>query len=400
MHIPFFFLANTCFSKPGDTILDPFSGSGTVLLESILSGRQALGSDANPFARLLSKVKTTPIPSPVLKRATRSLLQRIKAAPEGKAPDVINLDYWFYPAVVKQLQCIYEAIEKTKNVSVRDFFSVCFSGCVRKVSLADPRVSVPVKLHSGKYPRRHPLRQKMDQHIEKLRSVSVLEVFTDIVTVNSRRLQVIHQLYDTECRAQIISDDARHMRFQFSTDALLGKDLADRSVHLIITSPPYPGAQKYIRSSCFSLGWLRMCKADDLLRYKFAAIGREEVRKKDWQCLPATGVKDAETLLERIYTMNPTRAAIASIYLSEMRDALREMYRVLRADGHLILVVANNSICNFKFRTVDYLRNIAEQTGFKILLTVVDDIHSRGLMTKRNRTANMISREWVLIFSK
>jgi DNA modification methylase len=37
MHIPYFFLNNNVFSKRGDTILDPFCGTGTVLLEAILA---------------------------------------------------------------------------------------------------------------------------------------------------------------------------------------------------------------------------------------------------------------------------------------------------------------------------------------------------------------------------
>ena len=43
------------FSQPGDTVLDPFCGSGTVLVEARLLGRGAVGVDANPLAaRLLS----------------------------------------------------------------------------------------------------------------------------------------------------------------------------------------------------------------------------------------------------------------------------------------------------------------------------------------------------------
>ena len=43
-----------------NTILDPFSGSGTVLVEAMLKGiNNIYGNDLNPLARLLSKVKTT-----------------------------------------------------------------------------------------------------------------------------------------------------------------------------------------------------------------------------------------------------------------------------------------------------------------------------------------------------
>ena len=38
--------------------------------------------------------------------------------------------------------------------------------------------------------------------------------------------------------------------------------------------------------------------------------------------------------------------------------------------------------------------------GLSLKLILVDDIKSRGLMTKRNRTASIISRETVLIFEK
>ena len=44
-----------------DVVFDPFMGSGGVLLESILHGNTSIGIDINPFAVLLSKVKTTPI---------------------------------------------------------------------------------------------------------------------------------------------------------------------------------------------------------------------------------------------------------------------------------------------------------------------------------------------------
>ena len=61
VHIPYFFLNNSVFSKEGDTVLDPFNGSGTVLLESIIAKRNAFGADANPLARLITEVKISKI---------------------------------------------------------------------------------------------------------------------------------------------------------------------------------------------------------------------------------------------------------------------------------------------------------------------------------------------------
>jgi DNA modification methylase len=44
-------------SRPGDTILDPFCGSGTVLLEGALNGRNVVGTDTSKYAVVLSKGK-------------------------------------------------------------------------------------------------------------------------------------------------------------------------------------------------------------------------------------------------------------------------------------------------------------------------------------------------------
>ena len=49
-------------TRPGDMVLDPFSGRGTTLLESILLGRSALAIDVNPVAACLSAAKAN-VPS-------------------------------------------------------------------------------------------------------------------------------------------------------------------------------------------------------------------------------------------------------------------------------------------------------------------------------------------------
>src|SRR5690348_9856531 len=51
------------FSNPGDTVYDPFLGSGTTAVEANILGRNAIGNDVNELAILISKVKTTPIPN-------------------------------------------------------------------------------------------------------------------------------------------------------------------------------------------------------------------------------------------------------------------------------------------------------------------------------------------------
>ena len=397
-HIPFFFLANSIFSRQGDLVADPFCGSGTVLLESQLAGRTAVGADSNPLARLLTTVKTTPIPAAVLDRATERLLARIPQQADNGAPDVVNLEHWFYPHVIRQLGSLQKVIEATSRPDVRDFFRVCFSNCVKRVSLADPRVSVPVKLKLAQYPNGHPLRNKTDTHLRHLRRVNVTKVFSEVVAANRIRITSLEPTIGRLPTAHVISSNARTFSQDVASSNFNGT--SHSGVQLVITSPPYPGAQKYIRSCSLSLGWLGMCRSDELLKYKLRTIGREEFRQANYMQIVSCGLPSADRLLSKLYLDNPVRAAIASTYLCEMREAIQEIWQALRVGGYFVLVAANNRICGREFRTQHYLRLIAEQSGFRTVLRLIDDIRSRGLMTKRNKTANVITREWVLVFVK
>ena len=338
--------------------------------------------------------KTTPIASKKLIRASSALLSQIPDEATTLPPDVVNMRHWFYPHVIRQLQCVREAISRTRDVAIRDFFLVSFSQCVRKVSLADPRLAVPVRLQRGQYPANHRLSEKTDSHLHWLRRVNVQGVFTDILYTNGKRLATLESNGDVLPPASIYCSDARKLR------ASLCDDIAPKSVQLIVTSPPYPGAQKYIRSSSLSLGWLGLCASSRLIDLKKATIGREEYSSSECKTPVVTSIAPADRRLKQVWTANPARATIAGVYLNEMREALRENYRVLKNGGYLVLIAANNQVCGQQFRTQEYLRRIAEEIGFTTILRLVDMIRSRGLMTIRNRTASVITREWVLVFQK
>ncbi|HYL40778.1 MAG TPA: DNA methyltransferase, partial [Candidatus Binatus sp.] len=48
------------YSRPGDVVLDPFSGRGTTPLEAVASGRIGVGNDLNPLAHVLTAAKIDP----------------------------------------------------------------------------------------------------------------------------------------------------------------------------------------------------------------------------------------------------------------------------------------------------------------------------------------------------
>lgn len=54
------------FGQNSKILFDPYCGSGTSLVEANLRGINAIGTDINPLARLIAKVKTTIIPLKML----------------------------------------------------------------------------------------------------------------------------------------------------------------------------------------------------------------------------------------------------------------------------------------------------------------------------------------------
>ncbi|KQM79195.1 hypothetical protein ASE74_01095 [Pedobacter sp. Leaf216] len=397
MHIPHFFLNNNIFSREGDLILDPFSGSGTVMLESVLAGRNAVGADANPLARLISSVKVTNYNTETLKLHLENLRKDFSKTGDVIVPKISNINYWFFPRIQNQMAKISHIIQNIHDDKIKEFFLVCFSNCVKKLSLADQRVSVPVRLNPARYPETHPLFTETSKKLAGLEYIDVFEKFEETVRSNINRFINLSKLFSRGVSAKIISDDARKI---IDGNAQI-QGIKKESVSLIISSPPYAGAQKYIRSSSLSLGWLNFLKTvDSLKEFDSYNIGRENYQRKDYCILKKTNVAEADVLLEEIFKINPLRAHIAGNYLREMRSAFEESVKALKQDGYFILIVANNKVCGMEFRTQEYLTKIMLNLGMKLQLELIDDIKSYGLMTKRNKTASVITREWVLVFKK
>ncbi len=58
-------LINIMGLKPGDAVLDPMMGSGTVLIEAKLMGIRSIGVDASPFCRFMTQVKLDALTVPL-----------------------------------------------------------------------------------------------------------------------------------------------------------------------------------------------------------------------------------------------------------------------------------------------------------------------------------------------
>jgi DNA modification methylase len=169
---------------------------------------------------------------------------------------------------------------------------------------------------------------------------------------------------------------------------------------LIITSPPYGSAQKYIRATSLSLNWLGFALPHELSNLEGQSIGREHIPSRERDVTNAHIPDAYQKLLRRVQNKDETRAKITRRYLCEMSSALSEMARVTAPGGRIVLIVGNNQVCGEPLQNDIYITHLLEGLGLRLEIGLVDNIKSRGLMTKRNKTASLISRESVLVFTK
>src|ERR1700722_14142550 len=261
LNIPHFFLNVRTLVPTHGIVLDPFCGTGTVLVESLLSGRRAIGADSNPLARLIALAKSTPLIESNVIAAHKRVMARVGNAPTIDFSPVVEASRWFAPSTTKAMAELLGAIRGTRNLEILRFFEVCFSACIRRLSFADPRLSVPVsKGFTSKPP---PGRSAQER---------LLTLYEKTVRANLKRLSQLPSIAaNSRCN---VFKDARTLPDDIS-------DVAPDGVDFVITSPPYVGAQKYIRSSSLSIGWLGLAPDHKLRALERGSIGREHYDKKE-----------------------------------------------------------------------------------------------------------------------
>ena len=393
-HIPYYLFKNNLFSRKGDTVFDPFMGSGTVLLEGILASRKVIGTDINPLAVLISKVKTRQYDIGVLETELNKVIQEYKKVRQLKfeEPKVINLSHWYDDKTILMLSRLKKVILGIQDIEIKEFYQVVFSTCIRKYSYADPRVSVPVKINASRFADGHWLKKHALDHLEHIKEYDLIDYFEEVAQKNIQRYLELNNMLESEVKSNVKVYDK-------DIKKLTAKEINNESVDFIITSPPYVSAQKYIRSSRLNIEWLGLGEKETKF-YDQHSIGREHIQRSELSMLEPIGSNELNQIITQINEKNPTRAHITHAYMIEMKQTFLELFRVLKKNGYFTMIIGNNTIAGIEFETEKFLRQIAEEIGFETKLVLIDDIKSRGLMTKRNKTASTISREYVIVFQK
>ncbi|MBP9114252.1 MAG: hypothetical protein KBF88_15675 [Polyangiaceae bacterium] len=278
----------------GDIVLDPFCGSGTVLIETMLLGKKAIGSDLNPIAVELSELKTSAysdeVKAALLERCSSirdTCLERAKKPQGGAYRRYSEEDRAiFSPHVMMELDSIRHEIEETGD-PLRRILELVFSSMLVKVSnyVSDTNLRIePKRVRRG---------------------------FASDFLVK-RTEELLRQMAEFDGLLPSPSFDARVS----CANACFLDDLEDGEVDSIVTSPPYVGTYDYLEHHRLRLRWL------------------------GWS--DQTFAAEEFGALRNYRDMAPS--AGEANWTEELHIFLREAARVVRPEGNVVLLIADSSM--------------------------------------------------------
>lgn len=332
-------------SEPGETVLDPMAGSGSTLLEGWLLGRNVVGVDLDPLATRQSRAKTTCIPSGVIEEAgQRALADARQRLEVGNPLEVFReslsaatgdfLDYWFFPETQQELAALVTSVREEPSPTVRNLLEILFSATI--------------VTKSGGVTRARDLAHSRPHRVADKQPRSPFRVFETQLRQSVRAFENLGEKGGNQ--SHVLAADARRL------------PLADNSVDLIVTSPPYANALDYMRAHKFSLVWLGEQVAE-LSRLRGRYIGAERQDSRGDELLP----EEARRAVAMLSETDRQKSRVLAKYLREMRQAIEEMHRVIRPGRAVIIVVGPSTMRGQRIATQDYLAAIAEQAGFEVL---------------------------------
>ena len=368
---------------PGSTILDPFCGSGTVLVEALSRGYSAIGVDLHPIARLISRTKTTPLDRIILQSYLVAILDRARRLRRSPPPSRLP-HFWFRRPARDALFRLYHAIDNLVGErSYRDFFFANLTNITRRCSLADPAIPSPSRMRPERCEQAGPRYQRA---LQDARSLNTTEIYRRYETATARNVERLCTfLPPHRSCASVVRGSA------------LSLDLPDSQIDAIITSPPYCGAQKYVRT--FKLELLLMgYSSDQIRRLEHASLGTE----RGFPTVSADTLNvtpQRRRIIADIRENNPRRARMLESYLFGLSEFASEVHRVLRPSGDAFISFGTSRFAGFDVDLADCFSESCP-VGLRLVAKLTDRIPSRGLITRRHPSSAVISTEHVLWLRK
>jgi tRNA G10 N-methylase Trm11 len=400
-------LFNLAKLEPGQLVLDPFCGSGTVLLECYLNGLKGVGFDMNPLAIRISRAKLNILEvDPYLRDRLLARFQErldrmesdirwIASFPSSLHDELLS---WFPEPVIGKMGWLLNEISNVPEGRVREFLEVVVSSIVREVSQQDPR--------DLRIRRRH----------EPIKDAPVCDLMKRRLEDQRKRLQHFSERCDRSpfqfCNSVASLGDSRDLRTYQSAG------IAQASVDAVVTSPPYATALPYIDTDRLSILLILGIDSRSRTALEESITGSREIRKKrkseieeridasDWSAIKSS---KAQKLITEVRRRNlnsdggfrkQNMAALLYRYFDDMSVVMKNLDRMLKPKSNAFFVIGDTRTeAGGKFVRIEsgqVLREGGESLGW----SVVDIIPITVTSEDRPHTKNRISENDIIWFKK
>jgi len=371
------------YSRRGETVFDPFCGSGTVLLEAYRLGRKSIGADINPLAIRISKAKTSRLSDREIDRLNQKVLELSKSPEMDRktgrnVPEVSNLEYWFQKQVIDDLARLKFSIDKIPMTDeYRNLFYVCLSSTIYDVANLDKRDN-PYFLRTLKGDKLVRFRpevfgtywQKLDDARSKVRDL------------NRSLRESDYALFPPE----IHLCDSRELIQRINP------------FRLLLTSPPY-GEEKntmsYMRFAKLACHWIDHT-AKELKDLEKKSLGSEPKVAISWHA-PSSELRKLLGMLEKNGELG--RAAEVKGFFFDYYDLLSKANKKLLDKGHFIIVIGNRTAKGMPVRNDLVSQEFCESLGMRHVQTHYRNIPKK-VLPRSDAKGTLINAESIVIMQK
>jgi len=356
----------------GDTVYDPFSGSGTTAVEGRIHGLHAEANDINPLAVLLSRTKAIPLDSTRLNDARVDLLRNLadELADVRKKFESGDLEFdedpevrdgWFPEPQLQELWYIRHRIDDIADEydeAVARFFRIVLSDICRKVSYQ----------RNGEYKRYRLSEEDRADHNPEVLDPFVKKLEKNLKLMREYSKQVDHSLETT-------------IHYADSRSATENEDAVDKnSADIVITSPPYGDHRTTVAYGQYS--------QDPAIISSGA--GYDEMKDVD-----KTGLGGKNSTLEALpeleewstsfaATMDALRekdgrAGDAMDFVRDYYAVMEEVAKILKPGQPVAWVVANRTMSRVNIPTHLITQELCEHIGYEHEDTLPREIPTKTL---------------------
>jgi hypothetical protein len=316
-------------------VLDQMMGSGTIPVLASTAGHSATGYDLDPLALLIAEVWGRPLDAP---RYLVAALNAAERARETEPEDIPTADEetrefierWFDETARGRLAALASAIPD-EDPALRPALWCAFS---RLIITKDTGASLA---RDVSHSRPHKVRERAD---------------FDPVSHFVRSAREVARRHAT------LSEDRAH-----PDDLVLARadaralPLADNSVDMTMTSPPYLVAIDYLRGHRMSLVWMGYTLSE-LRALRGTVVGSERARHDG---------EDHEQLIEETLGRTAPRRTrgVLRRYLYDIQGIMGETARVLKPGGTATFVIADATLFGMPVALGDVIDKLARAVGFE-----------------------------------